>query len=109
MLRAMSLYMFTRPNFRVPIHKHSILPLTYKKKNKPSNESVFWGHLFLICNNILSFDKLTIFAHGQNNYILEIKERLLIIQDKPVLYKNISSIKWSLFGHNYNLNRFFVW
>lgn len=41
--------------------------------------------------------------------ILEIKERLLITQDKPVLYKNISSIKWSLFGHNYNLNRFFVW
>ena len=62
------------------------------KKIKPSKESAIRDHL-LICNNVPSFDEFSILAHGNNRFVLEIKESLLIKQDKPVLNKNSSSAR----------------
>ena len=54
----------------------------------------------IVCNNVPSFDEFTILAHGHNKYVLEIKESLLIKQDRPVLNKNMSSAKLFLFDNN---------
>ena len=72
-----------------------ITPLTFKK-TKPSKESAIRDHL-LNCNNILSFEEFTNLANGNNKFVLEIKESLLIKRDRPVLNKNISSAKLFLF------------
>ena len=75
-----------------------ISPLTFRRV-KPSKESAIRDHL-LNCNNMPSFDEFTILAYGHHKYILEIKESLLIKRDKPILNKNISSAKLSLFDNN---------
>ena len=74
-----------------------ISPLT-TKKIKPSKESAIRDHL-LICNNVPSFDEFSILAHGNNRFVLEIKESLLIKRDKPVSNKNISSARLFLFDN----------
>ena len=73
-----------------------ISPLTSKKK--PSKESAIRDHL-LICNNVPSFDEFSILAHGNNKFVLEIKESLLIKRDKPVSNKNISCARLFLFDN----------
>ena len=75
-----------------------ISPLTFKKA-KPSKESAIHNHL-LNCNNNLSFEEFTILAKGTNKFVLEIKEFLLIKQDRPILNKNISSAKLFLFDNS---------
>ena len=75
-----------------------ISPLTFKK-TKPSKESAIRDHL-LNCNNIPSFEKFTILANGNNEFVLEIKESLLIKRDRPILNKNISSAKLFLFDNS---------
>ena len=52
---------------------------------------------FLECNNNPSFDELTILAHRNKKYLLEIKESLLIKRDQPAWKKNIISAKQHLF------------
>ena len=46
-------------------------------------------------------------VYGHHKYILEIKERLLIKRDKPVLNKNISSSKLFLFDNNLKFKPFY--
>ena len=75
-----------------------ISPLTFKK-TKPSKESAIRDHL-LNCNNIPSFEEFTILAKGNNKFVLEIKESLLIKRDRPILNKNISSAKLFLFDNS---------
>ena len=75
-----------------------ISPLTFKK-TKPSKESAIRDHL-LNCNNIPSFEEFTILANGNNKFVLEIKESLLIKRDRPILNKNISSAKLFLFDNS---------
>ena len=72
-----------------------ISPLTFKK-TKPSKVSAIRDNL-LNCNNIPSFEEFTILANGNNKFVLEIKESLLIKRDRPTLNKNISSSKLFLF------------
>ena len=74
-----------------------ISPLTFKK-TKPSKESAIHYHL-LNCNNIVSFEEFTILTNGNNKLVLEIKESLLIKQDRPILHENISSAKLFLFDN----------
>ena len=52
------------------------------------------------CNNIPSFEEFTILKNGNNKFDLEIKESLLIKQDRPILNKNISSAKSFLFDNS---------
>ena len=68
------------------------------KKIKPSKESAIRDHL-LIFNNDPSFDEFLILAHGNDRFVLEIKESLLIKRDKPGLSKNISSARLFLFDN----------
>ena len=75
-----------------------ISPLTFRKV-KLSKESAIREHL-LNCNNILSFDEFTILTYGHHKYVLEIKESLLIKCDRPVLNKNISSVKLFPLGNS---------
>ena len=70
-------------------------PLTGKKA-KPINNSVVCDNL-LHCNYLPSFDNFTILAHENKKFLLEIKESLLIMRDKPSLHRNISSAPLYLF------------
>ena len=72
-----------------------VSPLT-GKKIKPSNNSA-------ICDDLLqykflpSFDNFSVLAHENKKYLLEIKESLLIMRDKPSLNRNINSAPLYLF------------
>ena len=67
----------------------AVSPLTGKKV-KPSNNSVICDHL-LHCNFLPSFDNFSVLAYESEKYLLEIKESLLIMRDKPSLNRNINS------------------
>ena len=64
-----------------------VSPLTGKMA-KPINNSAVRDHL-LHCSYLRSFDNML--AHENRKFLLEIKESLLIMKDKPSLNKNISS------------------
>ena len=81
-----------------PGEHNGISPLTFKK-TKPSKESAIRNHL-LNCKSILYFEEFTILANGNNKFVLEIKESLLIKLDRPILNKNISSAKLFLFDNS---------
>ena len=80
----------TERHLKVRSGEHiGISPLTFKK-TKPSEDSSIPDHL-LECNHNPSFDEFTILAYRNKEYLLEIKESLLIKHDEPVLNKNVSS------------------
>ena len=54
----------------------------------------------LNCNNIPSFEEFTILANGNDKFVLEIKERLVIKGERPILNKNINSAKLFLFDNS---------
>ena len=94
-----SYYGETDRHLKVRSAEHIVIsPLTFRKV-KPSKETAIRDHL-LNCNNIPSFDEFTTLAHGHHQYILQIKESLLIKRYRPVIYKNISSAKVFLFNNN---------
>ena len=71
--------------------KHiDVSPLTGKKV-KPSDNSAICDHL-LHCNILPSFDNFSVLAHESKKYLLEIKESLLIMRDKPSLNRSINSV-----------------
>ena len=72
-----------------------VSPLTGKKV-KPSNNSAICDHL-LHCNFLPSFDNFSVLAYESKKYLLEIKESLLIMRDKPSLNRNINSAPLYLF------------
>ena len=59
-----------------------ILPLT-KKKVKHKDSAV--SDHFLLCNHSPSFESFSVLTKKNRKLILELKERLLIIRDKPSL------------------------
>ena len=77
-----------------------ISPLTFRKV-KPSKEVVVRDRL-LNGNNIPSFGEFTNLAYGHHKSILEIKESMFIMRDRPVLKnnKNTSYAKLFLFDNN---------
>ena len=62
---------------KVRCGEHIGISLLTSKKIKPSKQSAICDHL-LICNYVPSFDEFSILAHGNNRFVLEIKESLLI-------------------------------
>ena len=60
------------------------------KKVKPSNNSTICDHL-LHCNFLPSLDNFSVLAHENKKFLLEIKESLLIMRDKPSLNRSINS------------------
>ena len=70
-----------------------ISPLT-KKHVKHKNSSVA-DHL-LFCNHSASYD-FSILVHKKKKFLLELKESLLIMRDKPSLNRNLTSATLYLF------------
>ena len=60
---------------------------TYQKQVKPKNSSIT-DHLFF-CNHLASYDNFSILTHENKTFLLELKETLLIVRDKPFLDRNI--------------------
>ena len=81
-------------HLNVRIGEHiGISPLT-SKQVKPKNSSVA-DHL-LLCNHSASYDDFNILTR-ENKFLLELKESLLIMRDKPYLNRNITSAVLCLF------------
>ena len=97
----------TDRNLKVRSAEHiGISPWRFKK-TKPSKVSGIRDH-FLNCHNIPSFEESTILANRNNNFVIKIKESLLIEQEISILNKNISSAKLFLFDNNQFFNRFCI-
>ena len=76
--------------------KHiDVSPLTWKKI-KPSSNNALYDNL-LRCNFLTSFVNFSILARGNKKYLLETKESLVIMRDKPSLNRNINSVPLLLF------------
>ena len=72
-------------------------PLTGKKV-KLSNNNAICDHL-LHRKFLPSFDYFSVLAHENKRCLLEIKESLLIMRDKPSLNRNINSAPLYLFDN----------
>ena len=76
-------------HLNVRIGQHiGISPLT-KKKVKPK-ESAVSDHS-LLCTHSPSFENFSVLTKEYKKFLLELKESLLIIRDKPTLNRNIRS------------------
>ena len=62
---------------------------------KPENSFVA-DHL-LLCNHSASYGNFSILTHENKMFLLELKESLLIMRDKPSLNRNITSAPLYLF------------
>ena len=83
-------------HLNVRIREHiRISPLT-KKKFKPKGSAVS-DHL-LLCNHSPSFENFSVLTKENKKFLLELKESLLIMRDKPFLNRNIRSVPLYLFG-----------
>ena len=82
-------------HLNVKIGEHiGISPIT-KKQVKPKNSSPA-DHL-LFCNHSASHDDFSILVCQNKTFLLELKETLLIMIDKPSLNKNITPAPLHLF------------
>ena len=76
-------------HLNVSIGEHiGISPLS-KKKVKPKCSAVS-DHL-LLCNHSPSFENFSVLTKENKKFLLELKESLLIMRDKPSLNRNIRS------------------
>ena len=80
------------PYVRIGEH-NGISPLT-RKKVKPKISAVS-NHL-LLCNHSPSFENFSVLTKEKKKFLLELKESLLIMRDKP-LNRNIRSALLYLF------------
>ena len=82
-------------HLNVRIGEHiGISPIT-RKQVKPKNSSIA-DHL-LLCSYSASCDDFSILTCGNKKFLLELKENLLILRDKPSLNRNITSAPLHLF------------
>ena len=82
-------------HLNVIIGEHiGISPLT-KKIVKPQG-SVVSDHL-LLCNHSPSFENVSVLTKENEKFLLELKESLRILRDKPYLNRNIRSAPLYLF------------
>ena len=82
-------------DLNVRIGEHiGISPLT-KKKVKAKGSAVI-NHL-LLCNHSPSFENFSVLTKENKKFLLELKESLLIMRDKPSLNRNIRSAPLYLF------------
>ena len=79
-------------NFR--IGEHIGLSPPTRKQVKSSSVA---DHL-LLCNNSASYGDFSILTRENKKFLLELKESLLIMRDKPSLNRNITSAALYLFG-----------
>ena len=72
-----------------------ISPLT-NKRVQPRKDSAVCYHL-LNCNYSQTFEDFSVLCHKNKNYLLELKESLLIMRDTPSMNWNICSAPLYLF------------
>ena len=83
-------------HLNVRIGEHiGISPLT-RKQVKPKNSSIV--DLLLLCNHSASDDDFSILTRENKKFLLELKESLLLMRDKPSLNRNIISAPLYLFN-----------
>ena len=76
-------------HLNVRIGEHIVMSPLTRKQVKPENSSVA-DHL-LLCNHSVTYDAYSIPMRENKKFLLELKESLLIMRDKPSLNKNIRS------------------
>ena len=79
----------------IRIGEHIGISSLTKKQSKPKNNSVV-NHL-LFCNHSASHDHFSILPCEKKTFLLELKESLLIMRNKPSLNRNITSVPLYLF------------
>ena len=72
-----------------------ILPLT-NKKVQPRKDSVVCHHL-LNCNYSPTFEDFSVLCHENKKYLLELKESLFIMRDRPSMNRKVLSAPLDLF------------
>ena len=82
-------------HMNVRIGEHIGISSLTRKQVKPKNSSVA-DHL-LFCNHSASYDDFSILTRENKKFLLEFKETLLIMRDKPSLSRNITSVPLYLF------------
>ena len=80
----------TDRHLKVMSGEHIGISLLTFKKTKPSKESAVCDHL-LNGKNVSSFEDISILTNGNNKFVLEITESLLIKRDRPILNKNYNN------------------
>ena len=88
----------TKRHFKVRSSEHMGLSALTGKRVKASYLSTAVKDQLLFCVHTPSFDDFSILAYSENNFILEIKESLLIMRDNPVLNKHTSSVPFFLYN-----------
>ena len=82
-------------HLNVRIGEHIGISLLTRKKNK-SKGSALSDHL-LLCSHSPSFENFSVLTKENKKFLLELKESLLIMRNKPSLNKNITSAPLYLF------------
>ena len=82
-------------HLNVRIGEHIGISLLTRKKVKPKGSAVS-DHL-LLCNHSPSFENFSVLTKENKKFLLELKESLLIMRDKPSLNRNIRSAPLCLF------------
>ena len=82
-------------HMNVRIAEHIGISSLTRKQVKSKNSSVA-DHL-LFCNHSASYDDFSILTRENKKFLLEFKETLLIMRDKPSLSRNITSVPLYLF------------
>ena len=82
-------------NLKVRIGEHIGTSSLTKKQVKPKNSSL--ANYLLVCNHSASYDNFSIVTRENKSFLLESKESLFIMRDKPTLNRNITSAPLYLF------------
>ena len=86
-------------HLNVRIGEHIGISLLTRRKVKPKGSAVS-DHL-LLCNHSPSFENFSVLIKENKKFLLELKESLLIMRDKPSLNRNIRSAPLYLFNKVY--------
>ena len=82
-------------HLNVRIGEHIGISQLTRKKVKPKGSAV--SNYLLLCNHSPSFENFVVLTKENKKFLLEMKESLLIMRDKPSLNRNIRSAPLYLF------------
>ena len=68
--------------------EHISISLLTNKRVQPRKDSVVCHHL-LNCNYSPTFEYFSVLSHENKKYLLELKENLLIMRDRPSMNRNV--------------------
>ena len=86
----------TGQHLNIRVGEHSSISLLNGKKSKVKTTTAIKVHM-LLCDQVVSLEDFKILASSNSEFHLNIKESLLIAQDKPELNRNEKSLPLYLF------------